>query len=170
WRRNVDLRHEAEMREEPEIRATVLATTGPITGLYNRKGFAERAGQLCVDAGQRGDHLVVISFQIHRFKAVNDQHGYETGDRLLKTISVSLSDEIGPDAVFARLSGNEFAVALALRVDAMSRADELADIVLRTVTRPLLVEERIIQVGAFAGIASAPAANARIPDILRRAD
>jgi diguanylate cyclase (GGDEF)-like protein len=170
WRRYIDLQHEAEMRAEHERRATVLATTDTITGLYNRKGFADCAGQLCVTAGERGDNLVVISFQIHRFKVVNDQHGYETGDRLLKTISVSLSDELGPEAVLARLSGNEFAVALALRADQMSRADELADVVLRTVTRPLLFEERIIQVGAFAGIASAPAAGVRIPDILRRAD
>ncbi|MFL6765055.1 MAG: putative bifunctional diguanylate cyclase/phosphodiesterase [Sphingomicrobium sp.] len=170
WRRYVDLLHEAEMREEHERRATVLATTDTITGLYNRKGFADRAAQLCAAASERGDNLVVISFQIHRFKAVNDQHGYETGDRLLKTISVSLGDELGPDAVLARLSGNEFAVALALRADAMSRADELAEVVLRTVTRPLLFEERIIQVGAFAGIASAAASEARIPDILRRAD
>jgi predicted signal transduction protein with EAL and GGDEF domain len=68
------------------------------------------------------------------------------------------------------LSGDEFAVAIALGSDDMNRADELAEAVLRTVTRPLLFEERIIQVGAFAGIASAPAAEARIPDILRRAD
>jgi diguanylate cyclase (GGDEF)-like protein len=170
WRRYIDLQHEAEMRAEHERRATVLATTDTVTGLYNRKGFADCAGQLCAAAGERGDNLVIISFQIHRFKAVNDQHGYETGDRLLKTISLSLTDELGPDAVLARLSGNEFAVALALRADQMSRADELADIVLRTVTRPLLFEERIIQVGAFAGIASAAAAGARIPDILRRAD
>ena len=170
WRRYIDLQHEAEMRAEHERRAVVLATTDAITGLYNRKGFADRAGQLCAEAAQQGDNLVVISFQVHRFKTVNDQHGYETGDRLLKTISVSLSDELGPDAVLARLTGDEFAVALALSADAMSRADELADIVLRTVTRPLLFEEKIIQVGAFAGIASAPAADARIPDILRRAD
>jgi diguanylate cyclase (GGDEF)-like protein len=170
WRRYVDLQHEAEMREEHERRATVLATTDSITGLYNRKGFADRAGQLCLDAAERGDNLVVISFQIHRFKSVNDQHGYETGDRLLKTISVSLADELGPDAVLARLSGDEFAVALALRPDDKSRADEAADAVLRTVTRPLLFEERIIQVGAFAGIAWTAAPNVRIPDILRRAD
>jgi len=170
WRRYVDLQHEAEMRAEHERRAVVLATTDAITGLYNRKGFADRAGQLCSDAGQRGDNLVVISFQIHRFKAINDQHGYETGDRLLKTLSVSLTDELGPDAILARLSGDEFAVAVALRAEEMSRADELADAVLRTVTRPLLFEEKIIQVGSFAGIASAPAADARIPDILRRAD
>jgi diguanylate cyclase (GGDEF)-like protein len=170
WRRYIDLQHEAEMRAEHERRAVVLATTDAITGLYNRKGFADRAGQLCIEAAERGDNLVVISFQIHRFKSVNDQHGYETGDRLLKTISVSLAAELGPDAVLARLSGDEFAVALALRADEMSRADELADIVLRTVTHPLLFDERIIQVGAFAGIASTPAIHARIPDTLRRAD
>jgi predicted signal transduction protein with EAL and GGDEF domain len=101
WRRYVDLQHEAELRAEHERRAVVLATTDAITGLYNRKGFADHAGQLCAAAANRGDNLVVISFQIHRFKAVNDQHGYETGDRLLKTISVSLADELGP-TLFSR--------------------------------------------------------------------
>ena len=170
WRRYVDLQHEAELRAEHERRATVLATTDAITGLFNRKGFADRGGQLCAAAAERGDNLVVISFQIHRFKAVNDQHGYETGDRLLKSISVSLAHELGPDSVIARLSGDEFAIALALSPDEMSRADELAETVLHTVTTPLLFEERIIQVGAFAGIASTPASKARIPDVLRRAD
>ena len=41
WRRYVDLQHEAEMRAEQERRAVVLATTDSITGLYNRKGFAD---------------------------------------------------------------------------------------------------------------------------------
>ena len=170
WRRYIDLQHEAEMQAEHERRAVVLATTDPVTGLFNRKGFADYAGQLCIEAGKRGDSLVVISFQMHRFKSVNDQHGHETGDRLLKTMSISLTDELGPDAILARLSGDEFAAALALRPDNMKRADELAEMVLRTVTRPLLFEEKIIQVGAFAGIASASACEARIPDILRRAD
>ena len=170
WRRYVDLQHEAEMRAEHERRATVLATTDPITGLYNRKGFADRAGQLFADAGERGDHLVVISFQVHRFKSITDQHGYETGDRLLKTLSVALADALGSEAVIARLGGDEFAVALALAPDDVSRADAFAETVLQTVSRPLLFEERIIQVGAFAGIASTAAGEARIPDILRRAD
>ena len=170
WRRYVDLQHEAEMRTEQERRATVLATTDPITGLYNRKGFADRAGQLCAHASERGDHLVVISFQVHRFKLINDQHGYETGDRLLKTLSVALADALGSEAVIARLGGDEFAVALGLPPDETSRADALAETVLQTVTRPLLFEDRIIQVGAFAGIASTSASEARIPDILRRAD
>lgn len=170
WRRYVDLQHEAEMQAEHERRAVVLATTDSITSLYNRKGFADYAGRLCTKAADRGDNLVIISFQVHRFKAINDQHGYETGDRLLKTLSVSLADELGSEAILARLSGDEFAVALALAPDAMARADELAESVLRIVARPLLFEEKIIQVGAFAGIASASATEVRIPDLLRRAD
>lgn len=170
WRRYVDLQHEAEVRAEQERRAALLATTDSTTGLYNRKGFADRVAQLCLEAGARNDNLVVISFQIQRFKTVNDQHGYDAGDWLLKSLASALSAELGAEAVIARLSGDEFAVALARSTAETSRAEEIADTVLRTVTRPLVLNERIIQVGAFAGIASAPAANASIPDILRRAD
>ena len=170
WRRYVDLQHEAEVRAEQERRAALLATTDPATGVYNRKGFADCAAQLCLEAGAEEENLVVISFRIHRFKAVNDQHGYEAGEWLLRSIAEALRRELGEDALIARLSGDEFAVAVALPQEEMERADEVAEIVLRTVTRPLLLEDRIIQVGAFAGIASAPARDASIPDVLRRAD
>lgn len=170
WRRYIDLQHEAEARLEQERRAVVLATTDSTTGLYNRKGFADRATQLCAETGSAGDQLVIISFQIHRFKTVNDQHGYEAGDWLLKSLATALAAELGEEAVIARLTGDEFAVALALAATEIDRAEEIADTVLRTATRPMLLNERIIQVGAFAGIASGAAADASIPDILRRAD
>ena len=170
WRRYVDLQHEAEVRAEQERRAALLATTDTTTGLYNRKGFADRAKQLCTEAGARGENLVIISFQIQRFKTVNDQHGYDAGDWLLKSLAAALIAELSDSSVIGRLSGDEFAVAFALPAAEIGNADEIADKILRTVTHPLQLNERIIQVGAFAGIASAPASNASIPDILRRAD
>jgi diguanylate cyclase (GGDEF)-like protein len=170
WRRYVDLQHEAEMRAEQERRAAVLATTDFVTGLYNRKGFADRASELCAAAAARGENLVIISLQINRFKTINDQHGYETGDRLLKCIADALVDEVGADPVIARLSGDEFAVALALAPDDLGRAEEHAETILHAVTRPFVLDERIMQVGAFAGIASVTASDVRIPDLLRRAD
>jgi diguanylate cyclase (GGDEF)-like protein len=170
WRRYVDLQHEAEARAEQEKRAAMLATTDPATGLYNRKGFADRAAQLCIEAGARHDNVVVISFQIHRFKAVNDQHGYEAGEWLLRSLSAALRHELGEEAVIGRLSGDEFAVALALGSAATEGAERIAETILRTVSQPVMLNERIIQVGAFAGIAAAPALNAQIPDVLRRAD
>ena len=170
WRRYVDLQHEAEVRAEQERRAALLATTDATTGLYNRKGFADRAAELSAEAAARGDNLVIISFQIQRFKTVNDQHGYEAGDWLLKSIAVALAAELGEYVVIGRLSGDEFAVALALSAAETEQAEEVAETVLRTVSRPLMLNDRIIQVGAFAGIASAAATEARIPDVLRRAD
>jgi diguanylate cyclase (GGDEF)-like protein len=170
WRRYVDLQHEAELRVEQERRAVILATTDPVTGLFNRKGFADNVAELCARGRSSGRNLVVISFQVQRFKAINDQHGYETGDRLLKSIANALLDELGPNVLIGRLSGDEFAAALILSPSENHQADEAADGVLRAVTRPFSFEERIIQVGGFAGIASAPAVNVRIPDIIRRAD
>src|SRR4029453_551033 len=84
WRRYVDLQHEAELRADGERRAAVLASTAAATRLYNRKGFADNADALSTAGRERGDVMVIVSIQIHRFKVVNDQHGYDTGDRLLR--------------------------------------------------------------------------------------
>ena len=69
WRRYVDLQHEAELRVEQEHHAVILATTDPVTGLYNRKGFADhvtravRRGQ--ASGEQPGRHFVPgAAFQV----------------------------------------------------------------------------------------------------------
>ena len=170
WRAYVDLQHEAERRVEGERRAAVLASTDPITGLANRKGFADRTERLLESAQASGKEIVVFSIQIHRFKLVNDQHGYDTGDQLLKFLAAALVEGFGPDSIVARLSGDEFAAAVAVEQGNVRQAELLAEAVLREVTRPFTIEERMIQVGAFAGIAAGSSADTRIPDLLRRAD
>ena len=111
-----------------------------------------------------------MSLQVQRFKTVNEQHGFETGDRLLKSIAAALTEILGDGAVVARLSGDEFAIALGLNPAQLAEVDQVAEQVLFTATRPFTLDDRIIQVGAFAGIASTLAAEARVPDLLRRAD
>ena len=170
WRRYVDLQHEAELRADGERRAAMLASTDAMTGLYNRKGFADLAQTLSQEAFDRSEQLVILSVQIHRFKAINDRHGYEIGDSLLKCIAEAMVEPLPAEAVVARLSGDEFAIAVALAADALQQAERLAEAVLRSVTRPFAIDERMIQVGAFAGLAVAPASEVRIPDLLRRAD
>src|SRR5205085_9741468 len=135
-----------------------------------RKGFADHAEALAASAAERSNNLVIVSVQIHRFKTVNDQHGYEMGDRLLKAIAASMGEALGPVPVVARLSGDEFAVAFTLEPGDVARADLVAESILRSITRPFILDERMIQVGAFAGIAATAASDARIPELLRRAD
>jgi GGDEF domain-containing protein len=98
WRQYVDLQHEAELRADGERRAAILASTDAHTGLLNRKGFADRAQVLCQLARERGQQLVILSIQINRFKAVNDRHGYEVGDTLLRSIAAVMTDALQEDA------------------------------------------------------------------------
>jgi predicted signal transduction protein with EAL and GGDEF domain len=81
-----------------------------------------------------------------------------------------MREALGEEAEIARLSGDEFAVALAIDPERADEAERAAEAVLHSVTTAFTIDNRVIQVGAFAGIAVAPAADVRIPDLLRRAD
>jgi diguanylate cyclase (GGDEF)-like protein len=170
WRRYADLLHEAELRADGERRADIIATTDNLTGLLNRKGFAERALQLSDHCLVTGEQLAILSLQIHRYKAINDRHGYEIGDEFLRRLASAICEATGGEGVVARLSGDEFAIALGLPVEEMAKAERIGVAALQAVTRPLEIDGKMIQVGAFSGIAAAPAGELRIPDLLRRAD
>jgi diguanylate cyclase (GGDEF)-like protein len=141
-----------------------------MTGLFNRKGFADHGQQLCVEAAANGHKLVILSIQMHRYKSINDRHGYEVGDQLLRLIAESICDSVPAGAVIARLSGDEFAVALGLADDVLGQAELAGEAILRGITRPFDIDGKMIQVGAFVGIASHDAADGQVPDLLRRAD
>jgi len=170
WRQYVDLQHEAELRADGERRAAILASTDAHTGLLNRKGFADRAQALAERASLAGQQLAIVSIQINRFKAVNDRHGYEVGDSLLRHIAAAMGETLDSEAHIARLSGDEFAVALAHDPEQFEDLERSAEAVLHAITAAFSIDERLVQVGAFAGIAAAPAPDVRIPDLLRRAD
>ncbi len=170
WRRYVDLQHEAEKRLEGERRAAVAASTDAVTGLLNRKGFADRAQALRGSATPAMPYLLVLSLQMHRFKALTDRHGHEVGDSFLQTIAAGFREHMGEGAVVARMGGDEFAVAIPVDDVQSPEAERQAEALLRLMTRPLDIGGRLIQVGGFAGMAVATADEAHIPDLLRRAD
>ena len=68
------------------------------------------------------------------------------------------------------MGGDEFAIATILMDDGREAAEKQVEAMLRLATRPFEIDGKMIQVGAFAGMASAPAGEIRVPDLLRRAD
>ena len=171
YRRYADLQQEAALRAEGERNAAVQAATDSITGLANRKGFAEGVDTLCKGAVDADHCLVIISLQMQRFKRINDRFGFDMGDALLKRIGEAMSAHVPDGAVTARLSGDEFAIALAVHKADLPSAEGLAEALLRDVSRTYDIAGTYVQVGAISGIASAPPGVAcRAPDILRRAD
>ena len=170
WRRYVDLQHETEMRKEGEARAALIASTDGMTGLLNRKGFADQGEELRLQAERDGHQLIILSVQLNRFKAINDRHGYDIGDRVLRLIAAAMEQTAGPAKLVARLAGDEFAIAFAAPQDLMADAETLAETLLQAITRPMDTDGKLVQVGAFVGIAASNPSDGQIPDMLRRAD
>ena len=170
WRRYVDLQHETEMRKEGEARAALIASTDGMTGLLNRKGFADQGEELRCQAELDGKQLVILSVQLNRFKAVNDRHGYDVGDRVLRLIAAAMEQTAGEGHLVARLAGDEFAIAFSASPGSVADAESQAEQLLKAITRPMEAEGKLVQIGAFVGIAASNPGEGQIPDMLRRAD
>lgn len=101
---------------EDAISASQLATTDDLTGLYNRRGFRSAARKAVSVCKRRKQSSVLITFDLDGFKAINDTHGHEEGDKALKAFSRLLRSQFRDSDVCGRIGGDEF-VALAVGVD-----------------------------------------------------
>jgi diguanylate cyclase (GGDEF)-like protein len=88
------------------------ATTDPLTGLANRRGWKSALDPLVDAASGDGRPLAVMLLDLDHFKAFNDRHGHPVGDELLATFARRIRSGVPPGAIVARWGGEEFAVAL----------------------------------------------------------
>jgi diguanylate cyclase (GGDEF)-like protein len=89
-----------------------LARHDPLTGLMNRRAFDERIDMALASANRSGAPLSLLMVDIDHFKRVNDQHGHEAGDDVLKSLAVLLQARVRETDTVARMGGEEFAVLL----------------------------------------------------------
>jgi diguanylate cyclase (GGDEF)-like protein len=88
------------------------ARTDLLTGLLNRRGFDERARIELTHAKRESRSIAVATFDLDRFKHINDEWGHQTGDMVLARIGALLAAECRDVDVAARLGGEEFVVLL----------------------------------------------------------
>ncbi|WP_457644098.1 EAL domain-containing protein [Persephonella sp.] len=97
---------------ELEKKLNYLYNHDELTGLPNRKKFIENL-QKALDYAQKNSHLVaVILIDIKDFKLINKQYGYETGDRVLVSISKNLEKLITDVDALSRIGDDKFAILL----------------------------------------------------------
>lgn len=93
-------------------REQAAARTDELTGIYNRRHFFGLAQQQ-IDVAKRYRRPVsVILFDLDYFKAINDRHGHQFGDEVLRRVARAASDHLRVSDVFARYGGEEFIVLL----------------------------------------------------------
>lgn len=88
------------------------ALTDPLTGLANRRAFAERFDSEVAAARELSGPLSVIMLDLDHFKLVNDRHGHGVGDTVLRELARRMTAGRRDEDLVARIGGEEFAVIL----------------------------------------------------------
>lgn len=99
-------------RKRQEQRLRELATTDGLTGLNNRRHFMELADRAMRQALRFESPLAAVMFDVDHFKRVNDAHGHDAGDEVLRTLSALALKTFRDIDVVGRLGGEEFGVIL----------------------------------------------------------
>jgi diguanylate cyclase (GGDEF)-like protein len=95
-----------------------------LTGLANRR----EAEKLMVHRIQADRPFCILLFDLDNFKQVNDWHGHDVGDHLLKAFSNRLASQFRPDDVVCRWGGDEFLVVISCTIpDALGKASLVAE-------------------------------------------
>lgn len=152
-----------------EAAARHLAMRDRLSGLLNRAGFFSALDELIGEGQRRGLHVLLLYLDLDGFKEVNDAYGHGTGDQLIRGVAAGLKALVGPDAVLARVGGDEFAIALRT-FDALQAAEMISDRILGFFDEPFVIGERVATIGTSIGIGISPRGNVRGEELLRRAD
>ena len=97
-------------RREAEQRS--FALSDPLTGLLNRRAFGDFAQRMARRRSGLPDPMALLVLDLDHFKLINDRHGHEVGDRMLKAFADAAEDSVRPTDQLFRMGGEEFCFVL----------------------------------------------------------
>jgi diguanylate cyclase (GGDEF)-like protein len=156
-------------RKRTEDRLAYMAQFDALTGLPNRTLYLDRLAHSLVEAGRDKLPVGVLFVDIDRFKGVNDTLGHAVGDQLLVEIATRLSQVVRPTDTVGRLSGDEFAIALAHLTHAED-ARIVAQKIVASLAEPFAVNGTSVYVSASVGISIHPSDGSEPDILLKNAD
>jgi len=88
------------------------ASMDPLTGMFNRRGFAEATSRVIEREANAGRPVTVMIFDIDHFKSINDRFGHPAGDEILKLFATVVINSLRITDLSGRVGGEEFAALL----------------------------------------------------------
>jgi diguanylate cyclase (GGDEF)-like protein len=113
------------------------ASIDPLTGMFNRRGFAEATSRMIEREANAGRPVTVMIFDIDHFKSINDRFGHPAGDEILKLFAAVVTNTLRITDLCGRIGGEEFAALLPCSMD-----------------EALIAAERVREAFASSGIAA----------------
>jgi len=122
-----------------------------LTNLPNRRLLQDRLKHALMHAKRYKRHMGVMFLDIDYFKAINDTHGHAFGDELIKTVADRLSLCVRSSDTVCRLGGDEFVIVIS-EINNENDVSIIADKILQSVSKPILIEGDAAQVTMSIGI------------------
>jgi diguanylate cyclase (GGDEF)-like protein len=142
-----------------------MALHDALSGLPNR---AQLSARLCVMLQDKAAAFALVVVDLDRFKAVNDTHGHEAGDELIKQVAGRLKQALRTGDMAARTGGDEF-VLLLNKVNQTS-CFPVCERVRQDMCRKFSLQKQDVNIGASLGVAIFPADGQDAEMLMRRAD
>jgi diguanylate cyclase (GGDEF)-like protein/PAS domain S-box-containing protein len=156
-------------RKQSEKRLTEMATIDALTGLSNRRHFLEQAELYLRQAIRYQRNFSLMMFDLDHFKKINDTHGHDAGDRVLRAVAESAKRELRDTDIIGRIGGEEFAVAMPETdlESAMAAAERLRVGLMNT---EVDIESRLIRFTVSIGVTQLDSEIMKLSDMMKIAD
>ena len=164
-------RLEAEVREREKIAAELdfLANHDALTGLPSLRLCKDRLQQSLAEARRSRLLTAVMFLDLDGFKQINDTHGHEFGDQVLKSTADRIRAEIRESDTVARIGGDEFIIILS-GLPEIEIVERISADLNRRLARPLRIDDQTVTISASIGIAVYPDDGATAEALMRNAD
>lgn len=169
----------AELERRVNLRTTQLAEVNKklayqalhdsLTKLPNRTLYHDRLNQTLLIAKRNKTSFTQMTLDLNRFKQINDLMGHHTGDLVLQETAGRLTALLRQSDTVARMGGDEFTVLLPTATT-ISEAIVVAKKILQSLSEPMLIEGKSLEIGASIGIALFPEHGDEALSLMRRAD
>jgi diguanylate cyclase (GGDEF)-like protein len=131
------------------------ASMDPLTGMFNRRGFAEATSRVIEREASAGRPVTVMIFDIDHFKSINDRFGHPAGDEILKLFSTIVLNTLRISDLSGRIGGEEFAALLPCSLEeGVVAADRVREAFENS---GIVVEEGPVDTTVSIGVAGGPA-------------
>jgi diguanylate cyclase (GGDEF)-like protein len=142
-----------------------LAYYDTLTGILNRFSFDESLEKIL---NNKNEKFALFFIDLDNFKLINDTYGHKVGDKVLQNIASNIKSVIRKNDVFARISGDEF--ALILRNINDTNLDMIANKIIQAVYKDIKVGDEVINMGCSIGISLYPQDAKTKKDLIHFAD
>lgn len=142
-------------RKQAEQEIRYLANFDALTGISNRGSLMQQF-EKTLEQARRGKFMFsVMLFDVDKFKTINDTHGHNAGDEVLRKIAERLKSAVRKTDIIGRLGGDEFLV-IQLFINDKKDCSVLADKILNKVARPVQWQDTELDIWLSIGISVFP--------------